>query len=287
MHAPPFGRTRAGRPGARLLVALALCACGGADGGAGGAEKEGTEARAMTSQAGAPAKDCQQPPPVATAEQLSGPWQALLDALKAQGASIPLDSANTDTATVPLCDKTCPAVRLSIHSNVGTCGIQPETLTRGQNVFMGVFLLDGDFPGDTASGWPPLQEGDTLALFVNDTTLTIVYDNEGKATAAPHTWNFFYCQDGETGKFPRARWRPRLLPLGGPHDKGKDGDDGDGGSYGWMACASGCCQFYTPPPNPIVELPDQANPRARDTVGPGRNQGNARLGVRPTWCLPR
>lgn len=54
-----------------------------------------------------------------------------------------------------------------------------------------------------------------------------------------------------------------------------------------MACASGGCQFYTAPPNPIAgddELPDRANEKAKDAVYENRDAQPGASPFRPTGC---
>ncbi|HEX5871005.1 MAG TPA: hypothetical protein VFY65_11335 [Longimicrobium sp.] len=275
----------AGRFGRRLLLALALCACGGEGGGA---EKDVAadtpRAVALASQQAQDDTTCTTPAPVASAALLGGPWQVLADDMKRQGAQFPVNGKNADTFPVPLC-KGCSPVRLVIEANVSTSTcVTPRVLAdaaaKQSQVFLGAFVFAEAYPGDTA-GWPAFKAGDTLALFANDTSsvATIVYRNaSGAATRGPATWQFYYCQDNHPRTNARANWIAR------PRPNGHDDDDG-GGTYGWMACASGCCQFYTPPPNfegNLIDVPGKGNVPAPGAVGQGGNPGRGY--GRPYWC---
>ncbi|HEX2209774.1 MAG TPA: hypothetical protein VHG93_18985 [Longimicrobium sp.] len=273
-----------------LLLALALCACGGGDAGDDAKASDDaarTEALAVQDSAGAPPR-CPPNPPKATAALLRGPWQALANSMKAQGAAFPVNGKNSDTTVIQLCTD-CDSVALVIQANTATCGATPATLQPQDTSFLGIFLLAGNFQAQ--NGWPSLQTGDTLALFVSGDSGSVIVTYRDKATglaaqAPAGDWQFYYCQDGSRGTHAAAQWRSRATPSNQSHDDDDEDDDNGGGSYGWMACASGCCQFYTPPPNELeIELPDQANEKAPGTVGPGRNRGNVSPRIRPTWCV--
>jgi hypothetical protein len=280
------GRSGLARLASPLLLALALCACGGERGGeAGGAAAPDTAAAASAAATTvADADTCTGPPPAFSQAVLNGPWQALLDSLAAHSVSFPDVGGNDDTATVKLCPK-CDAVPVEIRSSNLTPCLAPSDLKGAGRRITGLFIVLAAFPAQ--HGWDALQPGDSLLAFTHAVSgpATLVYNQGGSGKPSPSlAWMFWYCQDGHTAKTPQARWRPRIPPTPPTAtDHGDDGDnDGDGGSYGWMACASGCCQFYTPPPNPITtETPGQANENAPDTVGQGQNQGH---NVKPSWC---
>ncbi|MBW3570192.1 MAG: hypothetical protein KY467_03725 [Gemmatimonadetes bacterium] len=260
---------------ARLLLALALCACGGAEDEA---DASGAaDARALATTAAA-ADTCTGPPPAVSMPVLNGPWQGLLDSLKAGGVTFPDVAGNVDTTTVKLC-RDCTAVRVEIRSTNLTPCLAPGDLT-GQQRIVGMFVVLDTFPAH--KGWDTLLPGDTLFAFANSTggPAMLVYEQGGSGKASPsRAWMFWYCQDGHTNpRTPQAQWRPRGPTAAAPA-AGKQAEAEDAGTYGWMACISGCCQFYTPPGDGQIELPKQANPNAPDTVGPGRNQRQP-----PPWC---
>jgi hypothetical protein len=271
-HAP-------GRFGCRVLLALALCACGRGD----GTDKSGdaaAPARTAAVQAAA-GEPCTSPPPTVDTAFFSRTWAELEKELERKGARFPDVEGNSDTATVPLCPG-CSAAKLIIHAEARAYCTQPRDVEIGETRLMGVFVLDSDFQGDS-SGWGPIAKGETIYTFTsNSGDATLVYRRgENAATAPAGSWAFYYCDDGAVGTRPEAKWRPRLVPRNGQPNARRGGVEYDGGSYGWMACASGCCQFYTPPPNPIVGDP---GPRPRPTPRAGQAPG---AGPRPTWCVKR
>lgn len=280
----------AGPPGAaglacRLLLALALAACGGGDDAGDG---EGADARTPAPSAAvttAAATDtCTGPPPAYAQPVLNGPWQGLLDALAADGVTFPDIGGNDDTTTVKLC-RNCGAVAVEIRASNKTPCLAPTDLNGQAQRITGMFIVLDTFPAQ--QGWDTLLPGDSLFVFARGNgPATLVYDQGGSGKTAPSTaWQFWYCRDGhQPGKTPQAQWRPRGVPTetGPGKGKGEVGDGDGGGSYGWMACASGCCQFYTPPPNELMQTtPPQASENAPDTVGHGINYG------RPYWCPAR
>jgi hypothetical protein len=268
------------------VLALALAACGGGgDAGAGGESAPSADAAAARATTAAAATDtCTGPPPGYALPVLTGPWTTLLDSLAADSVTFPDVTGNDDTASVKLC-RNCSKVNVEIRSSNLTPCLRPEDLQGPLRRIAGIFIIQDTFPSQ--NGWDTLLPGDSVFVFANTNgPATLVYNQDGTGKTAPSTaWQFWYCRDGhQNGKTPQAQWRPRGTPPTTGPGKGRDEEGGGGGgSYGWMTCASGCCQFYTPPPNPIIVTPGQANPRAPDTVGPGRNQGAA-PGQRPTWC---
>ncbi|HEX6370294.1 MAG TPA: hypothetical protein VF006_15345 [Longimicrobium sp.] len=274
------GRSGAARLGSRLLLALALCACGGdtpgEDGGAGAARPADSTA---ASTAAAATDTCTGPPPAFAMSVLNGPWQGMLDSLNAHGVSFPDTAGNDTTATVKLCQH-CDSVRVEIRSSNLTPCLKPTDLQGEGRRITGLFIVHDTFPAQR--GWDTLYPGDTLFAFANAIAgpATLVYNQNGSGNPSPSTaWMFWYCQDGHSGgKTAQAKWRPRRPRAVPGNGKQQEEDDG-GGTYGWMACASGCCQFYTPPPNAEMgqTTPPQANPSAPDSLGTKR----------PTWCNAR
>lgn len=261
-----------------LLLALALCACGSGGDQSGGETARTTDAQAMSATTTA-ADTCTGPPPTFTQTVLNGSWQGLLTALADSGISFPDVSGNDDTATVKLC-RNCDSVRVEIRSGNQTPCLRASDLQGGLNRITGMFIVLDTFPAQRQ--WNALYPGDTVFTFVNAKAgpATLVYNNNGTTKSAPsNAWMFWFCEDGaQNPKTPQAQWRPRGTPP--PATAGDVGEGSTGGTYGWMACVSGCCQFYTPPPNESSQqtTPDVANPNAPDTVGFGANQ------KKPYWC---
>lgn len=266
-------RRLAGR-GWHLLLALVLCACGGAEGEAVQSDAA-PEARALAATAAA--DSCTGPPPAYAPPVLTGPWQGLLDSLAADGVAFPDVAGNADTTSVKLC-RTCSSVRVEIRSSNMTPCLAPGDLT-GQPRITGMFVVLDTFPAQ--QGWETIPAGDSIFAFTGTTggPATLVYEHGGSGKASPsNSWMFWYCQDGHVnGTAPRAEWKPRDGAQAGT----ATATAADGGTYGWMACISGCCEFYTPGAE-LIETPDVADPNAPDTVGPGRNQGSG--SQRPSWC---
>jgi hypothetical protein len=267
-----------------LLLALALGACGeGEEKGEKGKAPAADAAITAAADTAAAADTCTGPPPAFPRSVLTGSWDALQDSLSAHGVTFPDIPGNVSTDSVPLCNG-CSAVKVEIRSTNLTPCLTPANMKESHPHIVGMLTLKDTFPAQR--GWSDtLYPGTTLLLFARIAAgpATLVYeDSAGNGKAAPATaWMFYYCRDAHSrSKVPRAQWRPRngsdsIPGAGKGPEEMEEGEDG--GSYGWMACASGCCQFYTPPPNPItsgeVELPDQA-------VGPGGNPGSQR----PSWC---
>jgi hypothetical protein len=280
----------AGRPGAaglacRLLLALALAACGGGDDAGEGARADSAAVDPGAAVTAAAAADtCTGPPPAYAQPVLTGPWAGLLAALAADGVTFPDITGNDDTTAVKLC-RNCGTVPVEIRASNKTPCLRPEDLNGQAQRITGMFIVLETFPAQ--QGWDTLQAGDSVFVFARGNgPATLVYDHGGSGKTAPSTaWQFWYCRDGHTGgRTPQAQWRPRGTPptTGPGKGKGEVGEGDGGGSYGWMACASGCCQFYTPPPNELMQTtPPQANANAPDTVGGGPSYG------RPYWCPAR
>ncbi|HYR08653.1 MAG TPA: hypothetical protein VEQ60_12815 [Longimicrobium sp.] len=258
-----------------LLLALALCACGR---GNDAADRPPAETTASATQAAGPAP-CT-PPPVVDPERFKGSWDALskflVDSLR---VSFRNDATpDSSTALVKMC-RNCELVSLTIIPTTTTFCTPPDSLHAGQARLMGLVVLRSAFtPSDTSKWRDPIPANDSIFMFAGSTDgpATMVYKKDEQAVVAPDSsWLFFYCPDGHSGNRPEAKWRSR--------GKNGQGSNEDGNNYGWMTCASGCCQFYTPPPNSLIATPAQASPNAPDAVGRGRNQGAA-PGQRPTWC---
>jgi hypothetical protein len=278
-----------GRPGLTgltraLVLALALAACGGGDesaDAAGGAAAT-REARALqtTGDTVAATDTCTGPPPTFSHAVLTGPWQGLLDSLAAHNVSFPASPTNADTATVPLCNG-CTAVNATIRSTNLTPCLRATELRESHPHILGMLIVNDTFPAQR--GWDTLFPGDTLLMFARVAAgpATLVYNQGGSGKPSPATaWMFWYCRDGHTGKTAQAQWRPRAGNDSTANAASTTTQTSEGGDYGWMSCASGCCQFYTPPPNPIIELelPEQASEKAEEKAGPKPGT------QRPTWC---
>jgi hypothetical protein len=264
-----------------LVLALALAACGGGgDQGAGGESALRADSAAPRATIASAATDtCTGPPPGYAVPVLTGPWQALLDSLAADSVTFPDIPGNDDTTNIKLC-RTCSRVDVEIRSSNLTPCLRPEDLQGPLRRITGIFIIQDTFPAQ--HGWDTLFPGDSVLVFANTNgPATLVYDSGGSGKTAPSTaWQFWYCRDGhQNGKTPQAQWRPRGTPPTRP-GKGRDEEEnGGGGSYGWMTCASGCCQFYTPPPNDAIQTTaPQASENAPDTVG---------VSQRPYWCPAR
>ncbi|WP_420127734.1 hypothetical protein [Longimicrobium sp.] len=271
-----------------LLLALALGACGGGeDEGTRGDANPSADTRAATAateSAPAAADTCTGPPPAFAHAVLTGSWSALQDSLKAHNVTFPNTPENVAVDTVQLCNGCKQMVPVEIRSTNLTPCLSPANMKESHPHIVGQFTVLDTVPPE--AGWADtLYPGATLLLFAKLAAgpATLVYqDGANGKTAPPTAWMFWYCRDAHPrGKVAQARWRPRngsdVTGAPGPvhPPKGGMGDDEGGGAYGWMACASGCCQFYTPPPNPIIteEIPGQGK-------GPETNPGSRR----PTWC---
>jgi hypothetical protein len=243
-------RKRTGRAGGLLLL-LALAACGG-DAADDSADSPPPPADSTVRAVAAhlPADSCAPSPGVDPALLASGASWAALEQWSG-AAGVAFDTALTDSSSAPvqLCD-TCTAVTLQIVS-------ERRTYCNGGNSFadstriVGVWRVQG---GTVAPpGWgKSFAAGDSILVFARDTLAILAYRMpDGTVRQAPgNAWNFRFCADGETHGRAQSRWRRQGRPRVDPNpDKGKDDvDDDEGpGTYGWMACANGCCQFYIPP----------------------------------------
>jgi hypothetical protein len=268
-------RTRCWMPGRlpAMLLALALAACGGGEGDeAAGADT----AQAAPDSARIAADDATcTPPPVPSEAVLNGPWANLVGWIDTNKVSFPETPQNVAVDTVPLCPG-CTAVGVRMQSGNSTyCMTQQNA---GERRIAGMMVLLDSFPAQ--KGYAAIPAGDTIFMFSRSTPgasepATLVYRNgTGTRRAPANSWRFYYCNDGHVNTAPAAQWRPENPTVeGAEKGKGKgDVGEGPGGTYGWMACANGCCQFYTPPP--IAEP-------APDEVGASAG------GPPPAWCKTR
>ncbi len=273
----------AGRLARTLLAALALAACGGGDEERASGDTPGDTTAAA--QAALAADSCTGPPPAFGQAVFEGAWQALLDSLGAHNVTFPEIEYNSDTAAIVMCDS-CSRVRVEIRSSNRTFCLQPDDLT-GEARILGLFILLDTFPAQF--GWDTIPAGDTIFTFAHTgipRPATLAYRHDDRVRLAPRgTWGFAYCEDGERGTHPQAQWRDRhdTIPSNTPPGQAEEVEEGEAETrYGWMACASGCCQFYsTPPTTDPITTPGKANPKAPDTVGKGHNQGPGRNCVFP------
>jgi hypothetical protein len=275
-----------------LLLALALGACGGGDTDGGGGATTGDTAASVAQASVAAADTCTTPPPAFSVALLNGrPWSELIDSLNAAGVQFPDTTGNDSILAVKLCKSPgCTPVRMAIRSSSFTPCLKPGDLTGSRPRIMGEYVLQEPFNPPAGSGWHPIPQDSSVFVFVHASgaPATMVYAHNGQTRMGPAGgWQFWYCQDGDSAahKIPQAQWRPRGTPPSGstgPANPPKGGagqveEEEDTGSYGWMACASGCCQFYTPPPNEL-QLPDEASEVAAEVtirVPP------------PFWCRQR
>jgi hypothetical protein len=278
--------------GSRLLLVLALCACGGGGDKGAKAAADTDTAAVRTTTAPAAADTCTTPPPAFSVAVLNGqPWKDLTDSLTAHGVTFPDIPGNDSIQSVKLC-RNCTPVKMAIRASNFTPCLGTADLTGSGRRIVGEYVLQEAVHGQP--GWHDIPAGNSIYVFAhaNGAPATLVYEHDKKTNMGPPgAWQFWYCQHDTattTDKRPQARWRPRGVPddtLPRPDrpkddDDVGDGDDEGGGTYGWMACASGCCQFYTPPPNDLMAqtTPTQASQTAPDTVGGGRRVGA------PYWC---
>ena len=285
MRDPQQRRRRWAGGATTLLLALALAGCGGGD--AGDQAAAGDSARLMADQSedtaggGAPAS-CAPPPPVTNA-MLGGKWSDLVGYLGSQGVTFPDTSVNVAVASVPLCVSTgCTPIRLRLQSTAQTYCMN-GTQASEQRI-LGMMVLLEAFPGTPSI--PGIPEGDSIFLIARGTPgaqspATLAYqtgsDSIAQLPSGQAGWNFVFCNDGMRNPGPAAQWRT-AVDTQAVGDRGSrkaasaeadlSGDGPGGGTYGWLACANGCCQFYTPPP----------------TAGGGDGKPE---GVPPPFCVPK
>lgn len=246
------------RFGTALLLTL-LCACGG-----GGGDKADGEPRKLLSteqDSVAPTVLCDGPPPTYTNEVLTGAWSALRAALAGDGVTFPESEGNVAVDTVALCIG-CKVTRVKLQSSNFTPCLQPGHLGGTPRILGQMVLLDS-FPAQ--KGFPAIPRNDTIFTFAHAPSgpALLIYRNGTQAARAfSPLWNFHYCDDPHTPVAgPEAQWRTTASTT----------QNDPGGTYGWMACASGCCQYYIKPP---ATLPEEAVEHAQghlpDSLPPGR-----------------
>lgn len=250
-HAPQRSSTGR-RVGRRLLLLLALAACRH-DGGdkAPNASDASGEPRQTVADKGRGGEAACEPSP-AVDPRLLDSTTAWAD-FERQLHSVDVRFVNTqDDSTitrVALCDSGCDSVTLQIVSerrtDCNTVGNFDSTR------IVGLWrVLEGTV---TPPGWGrTFNKGDSIFLFARDTfsSASVVYQVGDRVhRAPPHAWNFRYCQEAHVGTGPQGRWRTRELTLQRQRRDTLPGGGDPPGTYGWMSCASGCCQFYIPPTN--------------------------------------
>ena len=261
-----------------LLLTLALAACDG--GGGGGAGEGGDTADAAQPQAALSKTggdgNCSPPPIIPNSLVVPGAsWANLEKFLTDSAVTFPDTPDNTAVATVPLCPGAgCGSTSLRLQSTDRTFCL--DSVRANQQRIAGRMTVLTPYPG--GGGVDPLPAQAVIYMLSRGNpgryqVATLVYNNNGQVKQMPPgSWRFYYCADGEVGTKPRAQWRPETVTHGGGTRGPRDGGGGGGGTYGWMACANGCCQFYTPPPSTeFPELPDKGN--TPDSI--------------PPWCRPK
>jgi hypothetical protein len=271
MESSPSVRSgSAGRLARRLLMALALAACGGGDDPSSDTpEGGGGDTAAVAAAASNAPANCPQPPALDPA-LLGGKYSALSQWLSANNVTFTDTDTTADSikALVKLCP-TCNAVKLRIVSEARTYCMRRDSLA-GKTRIAGMFVVDSG--SVTPANWGrTFNPGDSILVFARDSVAParLVYRTSPSpastvGSAPSRAWAFRYCNDGNPGNSPQGRWRHK--PQGAGQTTG-----GEGGTYGWMACATGCCQFYVPPPDPTLpdETPDWIPPlTGRPPCGP-------------------
>lgn len=255
----PLSARPAGRAGSLLLV-LALAAC---DGGGGGDSLQVQDTTVRTARAPDAAPKCPPPPAIDAAFLADSSWAAL-DRWRTRHQVNFVGGSASATARVPL-EANKPAVPVTISPERRTHCLSADSLN-------GTTRLAGSFVVHSAvTLWgQPLDSAAVILVFARDTTGPAVLafaSGDSIATAPATAWNFKFCRDGHPNPQSRGEWRRRsdnqaLAQSGaggqtgggqpgggqpGPGGPGGPKDDDDPGTYGWMACANGCCQFYIPP----------------------------------------
>jgi hypothetical protein len=260
LHTP---RQRAGR-GARLtrllLLGLAVAACG--DAGETGDAAAGDSAQARAAGAGSADRgagpQCPPSPAIDTTFFTDSTWSSFLGWIGQNRVRFTGPGARRN---VPLEPEGTP-VSMTIQSEQRTHCTRRDDV-RGQTRIAGIFRVES---GASAFGHT-FAAGDTIFVFSHDTIgrPVLAFRNGTRVGTAPATanWRFRFCHDGHPHASAAADWRQFDRPPNGP-----PGEE-DPGTYGWMACASGCCQFYIPPKDP--EDPGDkgaGRPVNQDTVPP-------------------
>jgi hypothetical protein len=250
------GSGTAGRAGRRLLLLLAVAACGRGSGDQadppprpGGPEKVVMDSSARAAPA------CEGPSPVVDTTLLrkGAEWEPLGRWL---ADSTRFKDSSSDSAVNPvrLCD-TCAPVRMRIVAETRTYCNTPESLDRTTRTAGVWVVLDGTV---TPPGWgATFARDDSIFVFAHDTASSAILayrvgPKRDRVGVAPDSaWSFRYCRDGHTGEPSLAKWRVSPSTRANAARAGAARDTtpppNDPGTYGWMSCASGCCQFYIPP----------------------------------------
>jgi hypothetical protein len=265
----------AGRLASTLALALTLCACGGGGDGEAADAPDSTAQRARTlasNVAGPP--ECA-PPPAITDDTLQGSWKDFQTWLSAHSVAFTDSDPVATTDTLQLCDSCGVAVPITISSENRTYCLRGDSLVNRTRI-AGAYRVGG-----TTTAWgQTFRANDSIYLFAHgvDGLARLAYRAGDSVAIAPDSsWKFNYCNDGVPHNRPQGRWKKQPNPRNpnpGGRDDFEEGEEGPG-TYGWMACASGCCQFYIPPPNPS-SLPPQANEKAQGNVPPQVPPGRGR-----------
>jgi hypothetical protein len=139
---------------------------------------------------------------------------------------------------------TCTPADVTIAAEFRTMYLRADAFPEGMRVMGRLVRHDNTVSAEL--GFPADAAGDTAYLMVTSPTRAVVmYRNTEGRIAFTEPWGFRPNPDGHVWTEPTARWRDRVTTVAA----GDTLTSGPGGPYGWMACANGCCQFYTPPPN--------------------------------------
>jgi hypothetical protein len=264
MRDPQQRRPRWAGGATTLLLALALAACGGGDAGDQTAtgDSAGIAANKGKGPPGGGAPDNCPPPPAVSDAVLGGTWTGLVSYLGSQGVTFPDTPENVAVGSVPLCvSQGCGPIQLRLQSTAQTYCMTGAQASEQR--ILGMMVLLEAFPGTPSI--PGIPAGDSVFLFARGTPgaqspAKLVYRQGDKIVELPSGkagWNFVFCNDGMVNPGPAARWRTDVetetdanTGAGGAAatSEGSGGQGPGGGTYGWLACANGCCQFYTPPP---------------------------------------
>lgn len=258
MRDPQQRRRRWAGGATTLLLALALAGCGGGDAGDNAAAGDSAQIAANKGKgpSGGGGPDSCAPPPVAPDAVLRGSWSGLLTWMSNEGVTFPNTPENVSRDSVPLCvnGNGCAPIEVQLQSTAQTYCLTGAQAS--QRRIMGMMVLVDSFPGQQPL--PPIPAGDSIFLFARgnpgaQSPATLVYRQGNNVAQFPGSagWNFVFCNDGMVNPGPAARWRTdvdsQAARTAGAQGDPSGGGPG-GGTYGWLACANGCCQFYTPPP---------------------------------------